>query len=202
MAWAASYDLSSVATYKDTVETTAGNFAGAAVIGSALYAVGYVTANSNDYLVAKYNTDGSLAWSHSFGGSGANQLNDVVALNGHLYAVGSTADAFGHTDGVLMELSTTDGHVVSSTTYGGVLDDSFNSITTDGHFLYVAGNSKSFTSGANAGQDDAILLTYEPDGGPVIDTDHFTVSARGNNSPTIVHDLQVDRFQHQRNPDL
>ena len=60
---------------------------GAAVIGSNLYAVGYVNSNAGDYLVAKYNTDGSVAWSHSFGGTGADYLNSAVALNGRFRPV-------------------------------------------------------------------------------------------------------------------
>ena len=119
-------------------------------------------------------------------------LTGAVALNGHLYVVGSTTDASGNTDGVLMEISTVDGSVISTTSYGGALYDSFNSITTDGHYLYVAGASKSFASGGNvAGQSDAFLLTYDPGGGPVIDTEHFTTSSTGNNTPTTVTGLLV-----------
>ena len=68
--WAADYDLSPVTTYKDTVETAPAAFYGAAVIGSNLYAVGDTSSGGNDYLVAKYNTNGTIAWSHNFGGTG------------------------------------------------------------------------------------------------------------------------------------
>ena len=102
------------------------------MIGNELYAVGNVNSNGGDYLIAKYNTDGSIAWSESFGGSGADALNGAVALDGHLYVVGSTTSG-GNTDGVLMEINTANGSVVSTTTYGGALYNSFNSITTDGH---------------------------------------------------------------------
>ena len=74
--------------HKDSLGSTSGNFNGAAVIGNALYAVGRDSNNGGDYLIAKYNTDGSIAWSESFGGSGADVLNSAVALNSHLYAVG------------------------------------------------------------------------------------------------------------------
>jgi hypothetical protein len=164
--------------------TAAGNFAGAAVIGNELYAVGNVNSNDGDFLIAKYNTDGSVAWSESFGGSGADTLNGAVALDGHLYVVGSTTSG-GNTDGVLMEINTANGSVVSTTTYGGALYDSFSSITTDGHNLYVAGESKSFAHGDNAvGQDDAILLTYGPDHAPVIETDRFHVTDNQDDSGT------------------
>jgi VCBS repeat-containing protein len=191
--WTASYDLSSVVTHKDVTGSAAGNFTGAAVIGNALYAVGGVNSNGGDFLIAKYNTDGSVAWSESFGGSGADTLNGAVALDGHLYVVGSTTSG-GSTDGVLMEINTADGSVVSSTTYGGALYDSFNAITTDGHNLYVAGESKSFTNGGNGvGQDDAILLTYSSghgtpapgSSGPVIDTDQFSITENGGGVTTV-----------------
>ncbi len=162
VAWSASYDLSSVVTYKDTLESTAASFLGAAV-DNGLYAVGYVTGNADDYLVARYNTDGSIAWSQSFGGTGSDLLTGAVALNGHLYVAGYTTDGSGNTDGVLMEISTVDGSVISTATYGGALYDSFSSITTDGQYLYVAGSSRSFAGGGNvAGQSDAFLLTYDP----------------------------------------
>ncbi len=183
--WTASYDLSSVVVHKDSLETAGAGFAGAAVLGNALFAVGHVTSNGGDYLIAKYNTDGSVAWSHSFGGSEADTLNAAVTLNGHLYVVGSTTDG-GNTDGVLMEINPADGSVISATTYGGSLYDSFNSITTDGHYLYVAGESKSFANGDNTvGQNDAILLTYEPSTGPVIQTDQFTVTENHDAHGTV-----------------
>ena len=183
--WTASYDLSSVVVHKDSLETAGAGFAGAAVLGNALFAVGHVTSNGGDYLIAKYNTDGSVAWSHSFGGSEADTLNAAVTLNGHLYVVGSTTDG-GNTDGVLMEINPADGSVISATTYGGSLYNSFNSITTDGHYLYVAGESKSFANGDNTvGQNDAILLTYEPSTGPVIQTDQFTVTENHDAHGTV-----------------
>jgi len=181
--WAASYDLSTVVTHENTLETDPASFNGAAVIGSNLFAVGYLASsgNGNQYLIAKYNTDGSIVWSHSFGGSGDEVLTGAVSINGHLYVVGYTTDTSGNTDGVLMEISTVNGSVISTTSYGGALYDAFNSITTDGHYLYVAGESKSFTSGGNGvGEGDAILLTFDPGLGPVINTEAFNVAEVGN----------------------
>ncbi len=162
------------------------------MIDNGLYAVGYVTGNAEDYLVARYNTDGSIAWSQSFGGTGSDLLTGAVALNGHLYVAGYTTDGSGNTDGVLMEISTVDGSVISTATYGGALYNSFSSITTDGQYLYVAGSSRSFAGGGNvAGQSDAFLLTYDPGIGPVIETDQFLTASTGNNAPTTVTDFAV-----------
>ncbi|SDN97545.1 VCBS domain-containing protein [Afipia sp. GAS231] len=189
--WTASHNLSSVVMHEDNTAGASAGFNGVATIGNELYAVGNVNSNGGDFLIAKYNTDGSIAWSESFGGSGADALTGAVALDGHLYVVGSTTSG-GNTDGVLMEINTADGSVVSTTTYGGALYDAFNSITTDGHNLYVAGESKSFTNGGNgAGQDDAILLTYSPNHAPVISTDQFHVTENHDNGTTTVSGLYV-----------
>ena len=132
-------------------------FNGVATIGSELYAVGYASATGGqDYLIAEYNTDGSVAWSEHFGAAGATStLNAAVALDGHLYVVGSTTNG-GTTEGVLMEINPLNGSVISTTTYDPAPYNSFTSITTDGHHLYVAG-----VSGSSASQDQAVLLTYD-----------------------------------------
>ena len=53
-------------------------------------------------------------------------------------------------------------------------------------------NSRSFTTGGNlAGQDDAILLTYDVSAGPGIETSQFTTELDGNNEPTTVNGLVV-----------
>ena len=159
--WEASYDLSSVATHKDTIGTQYGDFYSAAVLGNYLYAVGDVTSNGGDYIIAKYDTAGDVVWSVTGGGSGADTLTGAVAVNGRLFVVGSTTTANGDTDAVLMEINPTDGSVISTQTFGGAANDAASAITTDGTYLYIAGDSKSFTNGGNgAGQDDAFLLTY------------------------------------------
>jgi hypothetical protein len=169
------------------------SFNGAAVIGNALYAVGSDSNNGGDYLIAKYNIDGSIAWSQSFGGSGADTLNSAVALNGHLYAVGSTVVS-GVTEGVLMEIDPSNGNVLSTTIYDPAQYNTFTSITTDGHHLYVAG-----VSGSSSSQDKAVLLTFDP--GSVAIPDGGALTVDGPSSETVVFTtgsgtLHLDDPQH------
>jgi hypothetical protein len=155
--WTASYDLSSIVTHEDTVGSVTGSFNGVAVVGSSLLAVG--NTNGGDYLVASYNTDGSVAWSETFGDGGTDIFNSAVAVNGELYVVGSTTNG-GSTEGVLMEIDPSSGHVISTVTYNPEQYNSLTSITTDGQHLYIAD-----VSGSSATQNAVFLLTYDV-GGP------------------------------------
>ena len=154
--WTASYDLSSVVMHEDDTGVPAA-FLGAAAIGSGLYAVGYADTapGQQDYLIARYNTDGSVAWSETFGPSGTDTLNDAVAVDGRLFVVGSTTSG-GTTEAVLMEINLLNGDVISTQTFDPAAYNAFTSVTTDGHYLYVAG-----VSGSSASSDQAVLLTYD-----------------------------------------
>ena len=69
--WEFSYDLSSVTTFEDNVGGPS-SFNAVTTIGNQLYAVGNATvAGGQDYLIADYNSDGSIAWSENFGDAGA-----------------------------------------------------------------------------------------------------------------------------------
>ena len=57
---------------------------------------------------------------------------------------------------MLIEINPSNGNVISTTTYDAAKYNSFTSMTTDGHHLYVAG-----VSGSSASQDQAVLLTYD-----------------------------------------
>jgi VCBS repeat-containing protein len=157
--WTASYDLSSVVMHEDDTGVSAA-FNGVATIGSGLYAVGYanVAVGQSDYLIAKYNTDGSVAWSKTFGDGHGDTLTGAVTLNGHLYVVGS-AMVGSTTEGVLMEIDPTSGNVLSTIIYDPEQYNSFTSITTDGHHLYVAG-----VSGPIDIFDQTVVLTYDVGG--------------------------------------
>ncbi len=157
--WTFSYNLSSVTAHEDNIGFS-GSFNAVTTIGSALYAAGSANpvSQQSDFLIAKYNTDGSVAWSETFGNGNGDTLNGAVALNGHLYVVGSETVS-GVTEGVLMEIDPSNGSVISTTLYDPAQYNNFTSITTDGHYLYVAG-----VSGSSASQDQAVLLTYDPGG--------------------------------------
>ncbi len=157
--WTTSYDLSSVVMHEDNTGVAA-SFNSVATIGNELYAVGYanVSSGQQDYLIAEYNADGSVAWNATFGPAGTDTLTGALAVDGHLYVVGSTTNG-SSTEGVLMEIDASNGNVISTQTYDAAQYNTFTSITTDGHYLYVAG-----ASGSSAGNDQAVLLTYDVGG--------------------------------------
>ena len=157
--WTANYNLSSVVMHEDNTGVSAG-FNSVATIGNQLYAVGYanVSTGQQDYLIAEYNSDGSVAWNATFGPAGTDTLTGAVTLDGHLYVIGSTTNG-GSTEGVLMEIDPSNGNVLSTVTYDPAQYNSFTSITTDGHYLYVVG-----ASGSSASNDQAVLLTYDVGG--------------------------------------
>ena len=151
--WDFSYNLGGVVTYEDDVGSVAGQFNAVATIGSALYAVGVT--NGGQYLIADYNADGSVAWSETFGSSGSNTLNGAITIDGDLFVVGTSTNA-GVSEGVLMEINPTSGAVIATQTYDAAPYNSFTSVTSDGHYLYVGG-----VSGASSSSDQAVLLTYD-----------------------------------------
>ncbi len=56
-----------------------------------------------------------------------------------------------------MEINPSNGSVISTTIYDPAQYNTFTSITSDGHYLYVAG-----VSGSSVSSDQAVLLTYDP----------------------------------------
>ena len=159
--WEYDANLNLLGRFKDTDAALSGqnaSFSGGVVLGNSLYAFGH-TSNSGggqNYLIADYNSDGSIAWSKSFGDGNGDTLNGAVTLNGHLYVVG-TETVGGVTEGVLMEINPSSGSVISTTIYDPAQYNTFTSITSDGHYLYVAG-----VSGSSVSSDQAVLLTYDP----------------------------------------
>ena len=145
-------------------DNTGGYFTGVVGVGSSIYAVGYAGVPPNsDYLIEKYDESGNRLWSKVSGGAGADVLNAVISVGGRMFAVGSTSsEGLGGTDAVVLEFDPITGNTLSTTTYGGALDDAANAVTTDGADLYIVGSSKSFASadGNAVGQSDIMLLRY------------------------------------------
>jgi hypothetical protein len=133
---------------------------------TAIYAVGYTTtgvAGSEDYLIQKYDEAGNLLWSETSGGANTDVLNGVVGIGTRLFAVGYTnSSGAGGDDSVVLEIDPATGATLSTTLFGGALDDKANGAATDGTDLYVVGESRSFASdqGNTVGENDVMLLRY------------------------------------------
>jgi len=166
--WKYNANLDFVQRVKDT--SLSGRFNGVTGFAGAIYAVGFTStpnvANSENYLVQKYDEAGNRLWSTNFGGASTDVLTGVVGVGGRLFAIGYTrSEGAGGADAVVMEINPATGAIISKTLFGGAQDDLANGVATNGTDLYVVGESRSFANGGNAiGQNDGMLLRYTPVG--------------------------------------
>ncbi len=174
--WRYDQNLNLLARIKDSSLT--GTFIASATDGQNVYAVGHTyvhgTPYSEDFLIQKFDADGTRLWSQNFGGDGVQVLRDVVTVDGHLFATGYTnSEGAGGYDSVLVEINMDTGALLSKSLYGGTADDKGWGISTDGSNLYVTGESKSFASadGNQVGQNDVMLLQYEVPTGTIAAAD-------------------------------
>jgi hypothetical protein len=140
-----------------------GQFLGVAGFGGDIYAVGSIPDNAGDFLIQKYDEAGTLLWSQTSGGANEDVLTGVVATGTRLFAVGYTrSSGAGGADSVVLEIDPATGATLSTTLFGGTLDDKANGAANDGTDLYVVGESRSFASakGNTVGQNDVMLLRY------------------------------------------
>ena len=126
--------------------------------GGEIYIVGYTYDGSqNDILVKKLNSDLSVAWTKTLGGSSGDDNGYDIAIDGsgYVYVVGTTETyTYGSTDAILYKLNSADGSVVWRRHYGGGGTEEGRGIAIDGsNNIYIVGYTSSFTYG---GRDAAI----------------------------------------------
>src|SRR5437773_7926723 len=160
--WKYDSDLNLMWRRKDT--TLVGEFRGVTAFQDAIYAVGFTgVPNSEDFLIEKYDETGNLVWRQVSGGPNTDVLTGVVGIGTRMFAVGYTmSQGAGGADAIILEIDPSTGATLSTSLYGGVMDEFANGVATDGTDLYVVGESRSFTTpeGNLEGQNDGILLRY------------------------------------------
>jgi len=126
---------------------------------------GYTTSFGDvdpDVYVLKLNSDGSLAWEKTFGGSSWDKAYSIQQTTDGGYIVAGYITSFGalNADVYVLKLNS-DGSLAWEKTFGGNGDDGATSIqqTTDGGYI-VAGYTDSF----GAGGSDAYVLKLNSDG--------------------------------------
>lgn len=159
------YDSGLNRIWKQRPADVTGMFTTVTAFGGSLYAVG-TTSGGTFNLIEKYDEDGNRMWSKTYAsGPGTNVFTGVAGVGNQLFAVGYTnytgADDF---DVAIFEIDPVTGNHVDTTYYGGLMDDKANGAATDGVYLYVVGESRSFASPAGnvVGQNDAMLLQFCP----------------------------------------
>jgi hypothetical protein len=123
------------------------------------------TDKSYEVLVLKLTMDGDTIWTRQFGGAQWDFCNDLVALaDGGCALLGQTySNGAGEGDFYLLRLNS-DGDTLWTRTYGGVKDESGESIslTADGGF-YLTGYTESF----GAGKKDVYVIKTDAVGDTV-----------------------------------
>lgn len=150
----------------------AGWFHGVTTLHGDIYVVGgAVPAGGTggfDYIIEKFNAQGERVWSASWGGSYDDVLKGVVAVGDRLFAVGYsyetsyTAGLTDEADAVLFEISPVNGSILMSDRFGGEKVERANAVATDGHDLYIVGESRSYDSSEQnvVGQNEIMLIHY------------------------------------------
>ncbi|MBI3435205.1 MAG: FecR domain-containing protein, partial [Proteobacteria bacterium] len=144
----------------------AATFRAGTIFNDTLFVVGntYGAMSDEDSLIVSYDRYGNENWrlfidlGTLFGGVGKDDaLYDVVAANGHLYAVGRFTTVDDDINGVLVEIDAANGALISWQQFGGPGDEMLNAIATDGKLLYIAGQTNSDTV---FNDFDSVLLAY------------------------------------------
>lgn len=140
-----------------------------------VYVTGYTAsqgAGGNDLLIAKYDSNGTIQWQRSLGGTGAEEgLFVSVDSLGDVYVCGSTASqGMGSGDLLLAKYDST-GTIQWQRTFGGNGDDIAYGLALDSvGGMYVVARSTSFGSGSN----DLLLVKLPSDGSSTGSYGHFT----------------------------
>lgn len=130
---------------------------------SGLYVVGITNSfgNGTQIFLLKYDFTGAPVWDTIWGGAGEDLARAVtIGPDGYLY-VGGKSTSYGaeSTDALLLKFSKS-GDFQWYRLWGGPRDDETHGITAAGNYLYIAGETSSFGSGAN----DALLIRAGLDG--------------------------------------
>lgn len=132
-----------------------------------VYVAGYAEGFNCDAVLLKYSSEGNLLWQKiwrkSWSGNGYQEARAVALDNsGNVYLAGNTWPflGLGYEDTFLLKYSS-DGNLLWQSNWGGSGSDWAYALAVDvdGN-VYVAGGTYSF----GAGENDALLLKYSPDG--------------------------------------
>ncbi len=122
------------------------------------------TTAQKDVLLMKFDGDGALVWSNTWGDAAVDDIPYGIAADGdRIYVTGETAaSGYGGKDVFLLQADTCNGTVLSSDFYGGAQDDVGRGVAISGHDVYVIGQLRSFASldGNLVGEDDVLFLKY------------------------------------------
>jgi len=161
------YNTSGVVQWQRILGKTGFDYGESVAVDSSgdIYALGYTDfggAGDNDFLLAKYNSSGTLQWQKLLGGTDDDRGRGVaVDSSGDIYVTGETkSDGEGNRD-ILVAKYNSSGAVQWQRTLGGSSDERGYAVTVGASgALYVAG----VTSSTGAGGSDGLIAKLPSDG--------------------------------------
>jgi len=123
---------------------------------------GSTGAGSNDFLIAKYNSSGTIQWQRVLGG-GSNEIGNSVAIDSssNLYVLGNTNSTGAGSYDFLIAKYNSSGTIQWQRVLGGASNDRGTSVSIgSSDNVYVLG----YTSSTGAGSDDFLLGSLPNDG--------------------------------------
>ena len=143
-----------------------------------VYAVGHtssVGAGSNDLIIAKYDSNGSVVWQRTLGGIESDIGYGVTMdSSGNVYVAGSTSSAGAGSADVLIAKYNSSGTIQWQRTLGGTGSEIGYGIVVDGSGnLYVAG----YTTSSGSGGDDLFIAKLSDDGSGTGTYGNFTYAS-------------------------
>jgi len=165
--------------FNSIVETADGNFVAVGYSSSTDGDMQGLNKGGFDAIIVKYDPNGNVLWKKSFGGSSYDEYKSVTSTpDGSLVAVGNSGstdgdmqglvkDYDGYGNGIIVKYDA-NGNVLWKKSFGGSRHESFASVTaTSDGSLVAVGRSNSTDGdmqGLNKGNDDAIIVKYDPNG--------------------------------------
>lgn len=123
------------------------------VTGHSVYRNTRIGSDSGGAFIARYNKDGDLIWSTTYGNNKESIFNDVILVDDYLYAIGNYENYF-----AIIVKYDLDGNEIVSNDYKVTDELGFTSIVNIDDYLYVGGALK---TGDN--DTDAMIVKYDLD---------------------------------------
>ena len=130
--------------------------------GTHLYTLGETEPTSDfvtysDLALVKWDTDGNIVWSCTWGGSRDDRGRSIWGDGTYLYTLGDTWAGYSTGYNLVLLKWDIDGNIVWCHTWGGTNKDTGQSVWGDGTYLYTLGYTRS------SGDYDVVLVKWGPD---------------------------------------
>jgi hypothetical protein len=125
--------------------------------GTFLYVTGLTLSKGKggQIFLLKYDKDLNLVWERIWGGAGGETARSVeVDSDGNILIAGLTSSYGAGGDDVVLLKYSPEGELIWYQTWGGALNEAIHGMAIDGDFVYLAGNTDSFSKGMN----DALII--------------------------------------------